>query len=261
MSARVPRPLDRWARDNVGVSLYRDEGVVLRTQKLGEADRIITLLTRANGRVRAVAKGVRRTTSRFGARLEPFMQVDLQLATGRSLDVVTQAETIAPFGMSITGDYVRYTAGTAILETAERLSAEEREPAVQHYLLLVGALRSIAEGAHDPGLVLDAYLLRGLSVAGFAPSFADCARCGTTGPHTFFSVPAGGMVCAACKPSGTVSPSATTVALLTALLTGDWTVADASNQQARREASGMVAAFLQWHLERGLRSLPLVERV
>ena len=129
------------------------------------------------------------------------MQVDLQLATGRSLDVVTQAETISPFGMSITGDYARYTAGTAVLETAERL-AEEREPAVQHYLLLVGALRSIAEGSHDPGLVLDAYLLRGLSVAGFAPSFADCARCGATGPHTFFSVSAGGMVCAACRPSG-----------------------------------------------------------
>ncbi|MET0994701.1 MAG: DNA repair protein RecO, partial [Mycobacterium sp.] len=66
------------------MSLYRDEGVVLRTQKLGEADRIVTLLTREHGRVRAVAKGVRRTTSRFGARLEPFMHVDLQLATGRS---------------------------------------------------------------------------------------------------------------------------------------------------------------------------------
>ena len=177
------------------MSLYRDEGVVLRTQKLGEADRIVTLLTREHGRVRAVAKGVRRTTSRFGARLEPFMHVDLQLATGRSLDVVTQAETIAPFGLAITGDYARYTVATVILETAERLAAEEREPALQHYLLLVGALRSIAEQAHEPGLVLDAYLLRGLAVAGFAPSFADCARCGVTGPHRFFSVPAGGMVC------------------------------------------------------------------
>jgi DNA repair protein RecO (recombination protein O) len=247
--------------DNVHVSLYRDEGVVLRTQKLGEADRIVTLLTREHGRVRAVAKGVRRTTSRFGARLEPFMQADLQLATGRSLDVITQAETIAPFGMAITGDYIRYTAGTAILETAERLAAEEREPALQHYLLLVGALRSIAEGTHDPGLVLDAYLLRGLSVAGFAPSFADCARCGARSPHRFFSVPAGGMVCDSCRPSGTVAPKAATVGLLSALLTGDWAVADASDRTSRREASGIVAAFLQWHLERGLRSLPLVERV
>ena len=243
------------------MSLYRDEGVVLRTQKLGEADRIVTLLTREHGRVRAVAKGVRRTTSRFGARLEPFMQADVQLATGRSLDVITQAEIIAPFGLAITGDYARYTAATVILETAERLAAEEREPALQHYLLLVGALRSIAERAHEPGLVLDAYLLRGLAVAGFAPSFADCARCGAPAPHRFFSVPAGGMVCGGCRPSGTVTPNAETVALLSALLTGDWPVADASGQSSQREASGIVAAFLQWHLERGLRSLPLVERV
>ena len=71
----------------VSVPLYRDEAIVLRTHKLGEADRIITLLTRQHGRVRAVAKGVRRTTSRFGSRLEPFTHVDLQLAEGRNLDV------------------------------------------------------------------------------------------------------------------------------------------------------------------------------
>jgi DNA repair protein RecO (recombination protein O) len=242
------------------VSLYRDEGVVLRTQKLGEADRIVTLLTRGNGRVRAVAKGVRRTSSRFGARLEPFMNVDVQFATGRSLDIVTQVETIAPYGMSITADYSRYTVGTAILETAERLSAEEREPAVQQYLLLVGALRALAGGEHDPGLVLDAYLLRGLAVAGFAPSFTDCARCSAPGPHRLFSVQAGGVVCASCRPAGTVAPAPATLTLLAALLSGDWPAADASAAPARRAASGITAAFLQWHLERGLRSLRLVER-
>jgi DNA repair protein RecO (recombination protein O) len=247
--------------DNGDVSLYRDEGVVLRTQKLGEADRIVTLLTRGNGRIRSVAKGVRRTSSRFGARLEPFMHVDVQFATGRSLDVVTQVETLAPLGTSICADYSRYTAGTAILETAERLSAEEREPAVQQYQLLVGALRALANGDHDSGLVLDAYLLRGLAIAGFAPSFTDCARCSAAGPHRLFSVQAGGMVCRSCRPSGTVAPSPDTLALLGALLAGEWSIADASENRARREASGITAAFLQWHLERGLRSLPLVERV
>jgi len=102
------------------VSLYRDAAVVLRTQKLGEADRIITLLTRRTGRVRAVAKGVRRTRSRFGARLEPFTHVDLQLYAGRSLDIVTQAETLAPYGEIVAADYGRYTAGSAVLETAVR---------------------------------------------------------------------------------------------------------------------------------------------
>ena len=84
--------------------IYRDEGIVLRTQKLGEADRIVTLLTRRTGRVRAVAKGVRRTRSRFGARLEPFTHVDLLLYPGRSLDVITQAETVRPFGELLAQD-------------------------------------------------------------------------------------------------------------------------------------------------------------
>src|SRR4249919_2000219 len=132
--------------DDGVVGLYRDEGVVLRTQKLGEADRIITLLTRSHGRVRAVGKGVRRTRSKFGARLEPFSHVDLQLYAGRSLDIVQQAESIAAYGDAVVGDYSRYTAGTAMLETAERLTVEEKEPAVQQFLLLVGGLRALAGG-------------------------------------------------------------------------------------------------------------------
>jgi DNA repair protein RecO (recombination protein O) len=247
-------------QDNGAVGLYRDEGVVLRTQKLGEADRIITLLTRAHGRVRAVGKGVRRTRSKFGSRLEPFTHVDLQLYEGRSLDVVQQAETLAPYGDRVVEDYPRYTAGTAMLETAERLTVEEKEPATQQFLLLVGGLRTLAEGAHAPALVLDAFLLRSLAVAGYAASFEDCARCTRPGPHPFFNVAAGGSVCGSCRPPGSVSPARETLELMAALLTGDWAVADGSDARARREASGLVAAYLQWHLERGLRSLPLVER-
>ncbi len=240
--------------------LYRDEGVVLRTQKLGEADRIISLLTREHGRVRAVGKGVRRTRSKFGARLEPFTHVDVQLYTGRSLDVVTQAETLTAFGAGLAGDYGRYTAGTAMLETAERLTAEEHEPAVQQYLLLVGGLRALAAGEHDPGLVLDAYLLRSLAVAGYAPSFDACARCGAAGPHRAFSPQGGGAVCPDCRTPGSASPDPATLTLLAALLSGDWAVAEGSAPRTRREGTGLVAAYLQWHLERGLRSLPLVER-
>jgi DNA repair protein RecO (recombination protein O) len=243
------------------VSLDRAEGVVLRVQKLGEADRIVTLLTRRTGRVRAVGKGVRRTTSRFGARLEPFSHVDLQLWTGRSLDIVTQAETIGAYGKDIVGDYRRYTAGTAVLETAERLTAEEREPSLRLYLLVVGALRGLAAGTHDPSLVLDAFLVRAMSSAGWEPALAQCARCGAPGPHRAFSVPVGGAVCADCRPAGSSTPDPESIALVFALLSGDWATAEASGAAARREASGLVAAHLQWHLERGLRSLPLVERV
>jgi DNA repair protein RecO (recombination protein O) len=243
------------------VSLYRDDAVVLRVQKLGEADRIITLLTRRHGRVRAVGKGVRRTNSRIGARLEPFGHVDVQLYTGRSLDIVTQVETITAYGADLVADYARYTAGTAVLETAERLTAEEQDPSLRLYLLVVGALRALVAGEHDPSLILDAFLVRAMATAGWEPALADCARCGTPGPHRAFSVPAGGAVCATCRPAGAATPAPATLVLMIALLCGDWVVADASAAPDRREASGLVAAHLQWHLERGLRSLPLVERV
>ena len=191
----------------VDVGLYRDEAIVLRTQKLGEADRIITLLTRAHGRVRAVAKGVRRTSSRFGCRLEPFTYVDLQLAEGRSLDVITQAETLAPYGARIGSDYEMYTAGTVMLETAERLVVEDKEPALQQFLLLVGALRTMSAGERNPSQVLDSFLLRSMSVAGYAPSFEGCARCGLEGPHRSFSPSAGGMLCGTCRVPGAASPA------------------------------------------------------
>jgi DNA repair protein RecO (recombination protein O) len=297
---------------------YRDDGVVLRTQKLGEADRIITLLTRQNGRVRAVAKGVRRTKSRFGGRLEPFTHVDVMIHPGRSLDVITQAEVIRPYGAPLAGDYPRYTAGTAMLETAERFTPIEKEPALRQFLLLIGGLRALGETGEDakePRLVLDAYLLRSLAVAGYAPALEECARCGAPGipatsatsasirstatptpepstptpepstpsneasgpqpshdevseAHTSpggrrlvaFAVAAGGMVCASCRPPGAASPSAQTVALMLALLRGDWEHAMRSERRHRVECSGLVAAYLQWHLEHSIRSLRHVER-
>jgi DNA repair protein RecO (recombination protein O) len=246
------------------VPLYRDEAVVLRTQKLGEADRIVTLLTRRHGRVRAVAKGVRRTGSKFGSRVEPFMHVDVQLHVsgtgGSGLDIVTQAETVAPYGEAIAADYARYTAATAVLETAERLTAEEREPSLRLFLLTVGALRSLAEAAHAPTLILDAFILRALAISGYEPVLDACARCDSPGPHGAFVVAAGGVVCADHRPPGSPVVSAESLALMAALLSGDWTVADASSGKAQRAASGLIAAYLQWHLERGLRSLRLVER-
>ncbi|GAB2971296.1 DNA repair protein RecO [Saccharothrix stipae] len=241
-------------------NLYRDTGVVLRVQKLGEADRIITLLTQKHGKVRAVAKGVRRTSSRFGARVEPFGHVDVQFYPGRSLDVITQVETLDAFGVVLVDDYQRYTAGCAVLETADRLTPEEGEPVLRLYLLVTGALRALAAKERDASLILDAYLMRAMAFAGWAPAVDECARCGDPGPHKAFNVHAGGMVCPRCRPPGSASPSADTLRLLTALLHGRWDVVDGIPAVARRDASGLVAAHLQWHLERQLRSLPLVER-
>ncbi len=240
--------------------LYSDEAIVLRTRKLAEADRIITLLTRQHGVVRAVARGVRRTSSKFGSRLEPFTHVDLQLAVGRNLDTVTQAVTRDPFGAVISADYDRYTAASVMLETSEHLVAEEREPSVQQYLLLVGGLRAMTAGERRPGDVLDSFLLRSLAVAGYAPSFDACARCGLEGPHRAFNPAHGGMLCPECRLPGSAHPAPETVTLLGALLAGDWPLVETADVRSRKEAAGLVSAYLSWHLERGLRSLPYVTR-
>jgi DNA repair protein RecO (recombination protein O) len=238
--------------ENRSVPTYRDEAVVLRTHQLGEADRIVTMLGRRRGKIRAVAKGVRRTSSRFGSRLEPFMVVDLQCYEGRSLDVIQQAESLGAYGAPIVADYGSFTAANAIVETADRLT-DEASP--QQYLLLVGALRSLARGEHGATLTLDSYLLRALSLAGWAPSVTDCAVTGIPGPHSAFVVQLGGVVADEVAPPGAPRLSAETIELLAALLSGDWGLADAASPTTKAQASGVIAAYTQWHLERGLKSL------
>jgi DNA repair protein RecO (recombination protein O) len=188
------------------------------------------------------------------------MVADLQLVRGRSLEVVGQAVARGTYGQQIASDYGRYTAAAAMAETAERLTANDGEGSLPHYQLLVGALAALSRGAHASELILDSYLLRALATAGWAPSFTDCARCGEPGPHAAFSAALGGIVCHECRPPGSPAPAPETVSLLAALLSGDWTIADSSSQASRREASGLVAAYVQWHLERAVRSLRLVER-
>ena len=134
------------------MSLFRDKGVVLRTYRLGEADRIVVFLTERHGKVRAVAKGVRKTTSKFGARLEPLTHVDLLLWQGRGdLDIVNQVEVLDSF-RAVREDLERLPSGMALLEVTDQI-AQERHPDPRLYTMLVGALRALAEvdgGARPP---------------------------------------------------------------------------------------------------------------
>ena len=237
----------------------RDDAVVLRWRMLGESDRIVTLLTRNNGAVRAVAKGVRKTTSRIGARLEPFMLVDVQWAEGKSLAIIQQVEIIGAYGTHMSADYDRYAGAWAMVETAEKLS--EHEATTEQFLLLVGGLRALAEQAHPTSLIVDSYLLRALSLAGWTPSVRDCAQTGETGPHRHFVPALGGVVSSSIAPPGSATFSAEAANLLDALLRGDWPLAVASDESTRREASALVSSFVQFHLERGLRALSEVARV
>ena len=239
---------------------YQDEAVVIRQHKLGEADRIITFLTAEYGLVRAVAKGIRRTRSKFGARLEPFTHVDVTFYPGRNLDIVTQVYTRHAFSEAMAADYSRYTTACAVLETAERLAGEERAPARQLYQLTVGALTALSEDRRERQLILDAFLLRAMGSAGWAPSLDDCARCANPGPHKAFHVAAGGAVCVYCRPAGSATPSVGVLEVMDALARGQWEHVGAASESQQRQATGLIAAHLQWHLERRLRTLPLIER-
>ena len=124
------------------MALYRDQGVVLRTIRLGEADRIVTFVTEGHGKVRAVAKGVRKTKSRFGGRLEPLTNVSVLFYEGRELDIVSQAETIDHF-RPVRDDLDRLGRANALLEAVDQV-AQEREPNARLYQMLVGALRALS---------------------------------------------------------------------------------------------------------------------
>lgn len=241
-------------------SRVEDAAIVLRSYPLGEADRILSLLTQDHGLIRAVAKGVRKPTSRFGSRLQPLNHVHVMLYMGRNLANVSAVESVRLYGSTLASDYVRWSAGHVLAEATERLVPEEMEPARPHYRLLASGLAALCDAGRDPRLVIDAFLLRSLATGGWAPSFGDCTQCGAQGPHPWIHLPSGGAVCQDCRPSGAVSISPTTSALLGALLSGDWEVAESAGATPRRAASGVVAAYLQLHLERDLRSLPIADK-
>src|SRR5947208_5374505 len=165
--------------------LYKEQGIVLRSVKLGEADKIVTILTQGAGKIRAVAKAIRRTNSKFGARLEPFTHVSLMLYGGRNLDTVTQAEIISPF-RAIRGDLALIAAGETMLEAVDKV-AEEHERNVRLFMLLLTGLRALEGRPKDPAAVAESFVLKLLSLSGFHPALSGCAVCGSTGPLARFS--------------------------------------------------------------------------
>src|SRR5436853_7706215 len=166
--------------------LYKEQGVVLRSAKLGEADKIVTVLTQGSGKVRAVAKGIRKTTSRFGGRLEPFTHVSLLVYRGRgALDTITQADIISAH-RPLREDLGLFAAGETMLEAADKV-AEEHERNVRLFLLLLTGLRALEAMPNDSAATAESFLLKLLSLSGFHPSLSACAVCGSPGPHELFA--------------------------------------------------------------------------
>jgi DNA repair protein RecO (recombination protein O) len=240
---------------------YREQGVVLRSMKLGEADKIVTIMTQGSGKVRAVAKGIRKTTSRFGARLEPFTHVSLMLYRGRgSLDTVTQAEIIAPH-RNLRDDLSLFAAGETMLEAVDKV-AEEHERNVRLALLLLGGMRALDTRPADPSAVAESFLLKLLSLSGFHPSLSACAVCGAPDPQLFASGQ-GGAVCAGCAEPGAGPVSRAALELLETLALAEMAAAGAhvvADARVRKEARALLYGFAEYHLDRRMKSLPLLVR-
>jgi DNA repair protein RecO (recombination protein O) len=230
--------------------LYREHGVVLRTIRLGEADRIVSMVTEGHGKVRAVVKGVRKTKSKFGSRLEPMSHVALQLYQGRELDIVTQAETVDHF-RAIREDLDRLNRATSMLEVVDQV-AQEREPSPRLYQMLVGGLRALA--ARDAPLLVPAFFWKLLALEGSQPLLDQCARCGALDDLVAFDLGQGGVLCRSCRQGVPVSADA--LALVRRILGGDLTrVLDEPDGPAVHEVRALASNALEYHLERRIRSL------
>ena len=240
------------------MGLYRDEAVVLRTMRLGEADRIVTLLTRGRGKVRAVAKGVRKTKSRFGGRLEPLSHVALLMYEGRELDVVTQVESLEQF-RPVREDLDRLAKAQALLEVVDQV-AQERHANAGLYRMLVGALRALS--AHDSPLLVPAFFLKVLAGEGASPVLDGCAGCGLAGPAAAFDLVEGGVLCSDCARR-TSAPAISSLALdlIRRVLTGDLAGAlNSADGATAVEVDRVVTRSVEHHLERRLRSVTVLNR-
>jgi DNA repair protein RecO (recombination protein O) len=234
--------------------LYKDEGIVLTTIKLGEADRIVTVFTRFNGKVRAVAKGVRKTKSRFGARLEPFTRVQLLVYRGRNLDTITSADILTSFD-GIRSDYARLIHGAAMVEIVDKITPE-RERAVRVYSLLLAGLNALARGGDAS--VLPAFVLKLLSISGYHPQLTVCAGCGSAAGLAAFSPALGGAVCDGCRSDdrNAVGLGGDRLALLSHLLVSEFGAR--ADPLAAADITMALRGYAEYHLERPLRSLRFI---
>ncbi len=238
------------------MTLRRDSGVVLRTYRLGEADRIVVFHTEEHGKVRAVAKGVRRTTSKWGARLEPLSHVTLLWWQGRGdLAVVNQAEVVDHFP-ELREDLERVGSGLAMLEVVDQL-ALEGHPDPGLYRMLVGALRALADGRTDPVMVAPAFFLKVLAHEGIEPILHACASCGRSEGEVelvAFDLTEGGTLCRECRRGRAVSPDALDV--VRAILGGSLArVLSSPRPPSAGEVASLATEAMEGHIDRRLRAV------
>ncbi|MEX3609930.1 DNA repair protein RecO [Rothia sp. LK2588] len=248
-----------------GQGSYTDRALVLRTQPLAETDRIVILLTAEHGVVHAVAKGVRKTTSKFGGRLEPFMLVNVSLAPGKNLHTVAQVTTHRAYASSIVADFDRYSAALLLCESAETFTANvDTDEAGRYFVLLAGALSALARNTHPIIDIVVAFLGRSLIIAGWGFSTHQCHRCSRPLNHGGLQLDAG-MLCDECMKA-TGEPVSYTLGsdvfdYLSATIFGDWEkIDDLILSGTRERAFTVLTAFVQHTTEKPLKSLDLMRK-
>lgn len=238
------------------MAIRHDQGIVLRSFPFGEADKVVVLLSPNSGKLRTVAKGIRKTKSRFGGRLEPFSHVDLVLYEGRNLDTITQVSMIEPFH-ALRSDLDRVVAAGTMVEIADAV-AQENESSVRLFLLIQRGLRALDAGPEHPDL-LTAFLLKAAETIGVAPALDQCAGCGRTDDLRRFSFSAGGVLCERCRTPGAYALREGLTAYLAMLAAEDLTDMGPSNEAFAGEARGVARRFVEYHLEREIKSLAVLD--
>lgn len=237
--------------------LYNDEAVVLRTFPLGEADRIVVMLTRNHGKVRAVAKGVRRLKSRFGGRLEPFMRVNMLIAKGKSLDVISQAVSLSTYAAPICANYDSYKYANLMVEVIDYIVNDSYQDTSSQYSLLIAALSALSRGVHSPEEIGLSYVMRALCIAGWSPRITSCAVCGTNENLKYFSPALGGITCVVDCSAESLRCSDESRCKIRALIQGDWNDLDGSVLDD--EVVNCVKCWCEYYLERPIRSMNVLD--
>jgi DNA repair protein RecO (recombination protein O) len=244
----------------------RLEAVVLRHSDWGEADRMLSLFTKEQGKLRAIAKGVRRLRSRKAGHLEPFTRVALLLARGRDLWIVTQAETVDAY-LPLGGDLVRTSYAAYVIELLDRSTYEEGEnPPL--YKLLIETLQRVAY-EEDVFLAVRFYEIRLLDLLGFRPDLFHCVVCRSdiTAQDQYFSLGMGGVVCPNCrkKISETDLRPVSTDALrfLRHFQRSAYPAASRAKiiPHVQNEIEALMQAYMTYVLERGLKTPAFIKAV
>jgi DNA repair protein RecO (recombination protein O) len=216
----------------------------------------VVLLSPNNGKIRTVAKGIRKTKSRFGGRLEPFTHVDLILYEGRNLDTITQVAVIEPFPR-LRGSLDAVVAAGTMVEAADAV-AQEDEASMRLFLLLHRGLRALESGQIGADLVTS-YLLKLADVVGVAPSLLVCASCGRVSGLHRFSFGGGGAICDTCRTDGAVRLRDGVTEYLAALAHAEFGQMPETDVGLAGEAMGIARRFVEYHLDRKLTSLTVME--